>query len=217
MIRLFGIGSLLCAFVYLVPIGLGLGVAAWTMGRRDLKKMREGEMDRSGRSATHNGWVCGIAGTILNAIMTFGAVMILALVIHDTNRTRTPVKPAFAPGKVVAPAPPLQPWVDPADFTLEVPDGVSVEPGRTVNDEVSVIRGFKFNGGTVKLQVNRLPRGLRVIPHRDEVEPNNPDDVVLTVTAAKDTQPGTYLIEITATPDRGLPKTRTFRITVERP
>jgi hypothetical protein len=217
MIRLLGIGSLICAFVYLVPIGLGLGVAAWTMGRRDLKKMREGEMDRSGRSATHNGWVCGIAGTILNAIMTLGAVLILALIIHDTNRTRTPLKPVFAPGGPVAPVQPIQPWNDPADFTLDVPDEISVSPGETVKEDIEVSRGPNFNGGVVRLQLGRVPQGLKVTLDRLAVGPRDADDVKVTVTASKNLLPGNYRIPITATPDQGQPKTRTIPITVEQP
>jgi hypothetical protein len=216
MIRLFGIGSLLCAFVYLVPIGLGLGVAAWTMGRRDLKKMREGEMDRAGRSATHNGWVCGIAGTILNAIMTLGAVLILALIIHDTNRTRTPMKPAFAP--VGVGGGPMQPLVEPDDFLLSVPkDGILLAPGETVKVEGEVTRGARFKGGTVRLTHTDLPQGLTLTFNRDVFTARDNDDLMLTITASKNCPPGNHWVLITATPDRGPPKAGTVRITVERP
>ena len=46
-----------------------MGVAAWIMGKRDLKEMNVGIMDPSGRSNTHAGKVCGIIATILLCIL----------------------------------------------------------------------------------------------------------------------------------------------------
>ena len=52
-----------------------LGIAAWVMGKRDLKEMDAGTMDPSGRGNTNAGRICGIIGTLLAA-----AVFLLALV-----------------------------------------------------------------------------------------------------------------------------------------
>jgi hypothetical protein len=216
MIRLLGIGSLICAFVYLIPIGLGLGIAAWTMGRRDLKKMREGEMDRSGRSATHNGWVCGIAGTILNAIMSLGAALILTLIIHDASRVRTPPKPAFAPA---APVAPVQPWNDPHDFKVEFPPGdVSVTPGGEGTLKLRVIRGADFGNQVMRFRLKeRPPRGLTVSLDPSSVEQWHNGDVTVTVKATKDTQPGHYRIQYDELVGRDEVGTVSILVTVKQP
>jgi hypothetical protein len=59
-IMVLGILSLFVANIILGPI-------AWIMGNNDLKKMRAGQMDRSGESNTNTGRICGIVGTILGA------------------------------------------------------------------------------------------------------------------------------------------------------
>jgi hypothetical protein len=48
--------------------GLGTGISAWVMGRKDLARMREYIMDPAGRPLTLAGTVCGIIGTILCGI-----------------------------------------------------------------------------------------------------------------------------------------------------
>ncbi len=45
-----------------------LGVAAWMMGRKDLKLMAAGEMDPSGKDLTNIGRILGIIGTVLLVI-----------------------------------------------------------------------------------------------------------------------------------------------------
>ena len=42
-----------------------LGLAAWLMGRKDLKEMDAGTMDPSGRGNTNAGRICGMIGTLL--------------------------------------------------------------------------------------------------------------------------------------------------------
>lgn len=51
-------------------LGLGLGAAAWTLGNGDLARMDAREMDPAGRSNTHAGKVCGVAGVILGIAYT---------------------------------------------------------------------------------------------------------------------------------------------------
>lgn len=57
----------LCAF-----IGVPLGIAAWIMGHRDLRKMADNVMDPYGKGTTQAGWICGIIGTILCFLCSLG-------------------------------------------------------------------------------------------------------------------------------------------------
>jgi hypothetical protein len=41
-----------------------LGPFAWAMGRADLEKMRQGQMDKSGWGVTQAGYILGIVGTV---------------------------------------------------------------------------------------------------------------------------------------------------------
>jgi hypothetical protein len=54
----------MCGFLWTLPMGIG----AWVLGRNDLQRMRESQMDPSGEAATQAGMVCGIIGTILAVI-----------------------------------------------------------------------------------------------------------------------------------------------------
>ena len=51
-----------------------LGPFAWAMGSADLKKMRAGQMDPTGKGETQAGYICGIVGTVL---MGVGLVLIV--------------------------------------------------------------------------------------------------------------------------------------------
>jgi hypothetical protein len=90
-----GISSLVCGFVSLFGFcctfflalnlaGLPLGVTAWVMGQADLKKMHAQHMDAQGMSATKGGWLCGIAGTVLNslALLCVTGAMLFGLAYH---------------------------------------------------------------------------------------------------------------------------------------
>jgi len=61
-ILFFGILSIILA-------GLILGIPAWIMARRDLKKMRAGTMSMDERRATLTGMVFGIIGILLNPVL----------------------------------------------------------------------------------------------------------------------------------------------------
>jgi len=58
------------SLVFMGCIGLPLGIAAWVMGHRDLKKIAANMMDPQGKGTTQAGWVCGIIGTILSSLIT---------------------------------------------------------------------------------------------------------------------------------------------------
>src|SRR5262249_11077675 len=68
------------AIIAILP-GVGLGIPAWVMGGRDLKKIDARLMDAEGRGMTMAGWVCGIVGTILNSISLFCCVLSIVLVL----------------------------------------------------------------------------------------------------------------------------------------
>jgi hypothetical protein len=68
-----GIVSLAIIMVWCAsPLGVILGLAAWIMGRTDLRKMKSGQMDDTGRGTTQAGWICGMLGTLLNGLITLG-------------------------------------------------------------------------------------------------------------------------------------------------
>ena len=57
MVLVFGILSL----VVCAPFG----IAAWTMGGRDLAAIRSGRMDPAGKDMTQIGYILGIVGTVI--------------------------------------------------------------------------------------------------------------------------------------------------------
>jgi len=77
-----GILTLCCIVFAVFPLlGLGLGIPAWVMGRRDLSRMAHGEMDDSGRGMTQTGSVLGIIGTILSILMLVGWVVLMFVAV----------------------------------------------------------------------------------------------------------------------------------------
>lgn len=68
------------ALILFIP-GVGLGIPAWAMGGKDVRRIDTGHMDPEGRGSTMAGYVMGIVGTILNGLSTFCCVLgfILAL------------------------------------------------------------------------------------------------------------------------------------------
>jgi hypothetical protein len=49
-------------------IGIPLGVAAWIMGRNDIRQMSQGMMDADGRGLTQGGHICGIIGVVFGIL-----------------------------------------------------------------------------------------------------------------------------------------------------
>jgi predicted Zn finger-like uncharacterized protein len=106
-----GILSLASMMISCVPVGVILGLIAWTMGQTDLRKMKRGQMDDYGRSMTQAGWICGIVGTIVNSLAILGCMTLLGIGFFDsmnrpplTTRITRPAQP-----KVPQPMPPVPP------------------------------------------------------------------------------------------------------------
>jgi DNA-directed RNA polymerase subunit RPC12/RpoP len=72
--------SLCCSVFGLISelVGMGLGIGAWVMGRRDLKKMEARLMDPSGQGTTQAGYICGIVGTIMSGLFIIGFLLLIA-------------------------------------------------------------------------------------------------------------------------------------------
>jgi hypothetical protein len=51
------------------------GIAAWVMGRGDLRQMDVGQMDPEGRSLTQAGKIVGIIATVLALLSVIAAVV----------------------------------------------------------------------------------------------------------------------------------------------
>jgi hypothetical protein len=68
LILVFGILGLVSCFP--------LGIAAWIMGKRDLKEMDAGTMDPGGRGHTSAGRICGMIGTLLAGIILIALVIV---------------------------------------------------------------------------------------------------------------------------------------------
>ncbi len=110
LILTLGIVSIVTAWT-LGPVGLIIGIFAWVMGQRDLKKMRANVMDPQGMGSTQAGWICGIIGTAFGGITSLCCIAWIGMqVAMFSAMARTPMPsppPRTAP--VVRPAPPPAP------------------------------------------------------------------------------------------------------------
>ena len=81
-----------------------VGVAAWIMGRGDLRKIDAGEMDREGRQLTQVGMILGIVATILLALQ-FVLLVIYAVVfgLVIANAPQPKAMPVNNPPPMVKP------------------------------------------------------------------------------------------------------------------
>jgi len=81
------------------PIGLVLGIIAWVMGQRDLRKIAAHTLDPEGQGLTQAGWICGIIGTILNGLMSLlmVAYIVVAVAFISNSATRTAPRPTPVP------------------------------------------------------------------------------------------------------------------------
>jgi predicted RNA-binding Zn-ribbon protein involved in translation (DUF1610 family) len=93
---------------FVIPLaGLGFGIAAWVMGRRDLARMDRREMDPGGRGTTQAGFICGIIASVLQGLLLLGCVgyiVLIILVMSIFMRSMPPRAPMPVP-----PAPPPPP------------------------------------------------------------------------------------------------------------
>lgn len=100
------LGILSLVGLCLSPIGLTLGLIAWVMGQKDLRKMRRGDMDPRGEGTTQAGWICGIIGTVLNTLAVLFCSGYIALVAFAVNSIPPPTPPPGRP--VIMPPPPAK-------------------------------------------------------------------------------------------------------------
>jgi hypothetical protein len=105
-VLLLGIGSLVVPFLCfgLAIFGLPLGIVAWVMGQRDLRRMDAGEVDNQGRGSTQAGMVCGIIGTVLSGIACMVLVGLVSLFVLAAQASKS--APAPAPARPFPVAPP---------------------------------------------------------------------------------------------------------------
>jgi predicted Zn finger-like uncharacterized protein len=89
--------SLLLFCGLLSPI---FGLIAWICGRADLRKMQQGAMDPEGEDSTQAGWICGIIGTCLGAVIWLGCGSIIGVTWYQEiensrrmNQQRMPPPP----------------------------------------------------------------------------------------------------------------------------
>ena len=85
-----------------------LGLAAWIMGAKDLKKMRKGQMDPQGQGTTQAGLICGIVGMVLNVLLTLSCALPMAFgILAGMSAVRMPPPPARTMRIVPAPVAPV--------------------------------------------------------------------------------------------------------------
>jgi len=80
-------GAVILAFGILGLVVCQLfGVAAWVMGDNDLKEMRRGYMDPSGRDLTQTGRILGMVSTALLAMSLLIVILFVGLGIFSHHR-----------------------------------------------------------------------------------------------------------------------------------
>lgn len=103
-----------CPYVPVDLIGVGVGVVAWIMGRRDLKAMDRGAMDPAGREKTRLGFalgICAAAFGLFLVLLRFAIFGIIFLMIFLGPRFKPP-----PPGGIASPPPPTAvPTTSPAE------------------------------------------------------------------------------------------------------
>jgi hypothetical protein len=112
LILTLGIVSIVTSVTWFLGfIGLILGLCAWVMGQRDLRKMRANVMDPQGLGTTQAGWICGIIGTAFGGLMSLCCLAYVGWIVFmmtSMSRMATPPPPpTVRPAGPVA-APPAQ-------------------------------------------------------------------------------------------------------------
>jgi len=72
-----GVLVLVLGILSIVICGI-LGPVAWIMGKGDIRKIDQGQMDPTGRGLTMGGMICGIIGTIL---LSLGILYVIVVVV----------------------------------------------------------------------------------------------------------------------------------------
>ena len=126
----FGVGlcSCCCVFVGMIGLpvaclfmvgGLSCGIPAIVMGQRDLRRMREGELNPSGRGKTLGGLICGIVGVALAAISAVVTIIMVAIYgMAFFAASTAPPSPSGAPGPFTPNPPPRKFSVEPRERLL---------------------------------------------------------------------------------------------------
>ncbi len=71
---------LILGVLSLVTFGPILGIPAWVMGKKDLKKIEAGMIPMSERSSTKAGMILGIIGTFLIGVAVFCGVAVAVFI-----------------------------------------------------------------------------------------------------------------------------------------
>jgi hypothetical protein len=116
LVLVLGILSLVCGAMfmcYALPwiAGLPMGIIAWVMGKRDLRKMRANLMDPAGQGTTQAGYICGLIGTILNSLMVLlclSGAAFFGFMMYQERKQRVRPFPAPPPQKFSGPELPLR-------------------------------------------------------------------------------------------------------------
>jgi predicted Zn finger-like uncharacterized protein len=100
LILTLGVLALVCTVLVLICIGpvvgIPLGITAWVMGHRDLRRIKNREMDEDGLSGTQAGWICGIIATVLNTLVLFTCLGLMMTGLFNLGYSSTaPVKTPF--------------------------------------------------------------------------------------------------------------------------
>jgi hypothetical protein len=72
----------------LLLLAIAFGLLAWRKGSKDLKGMKKGDVDPSGRSQTQVGWVFGIASSLACLFVT--GVGVLSIPGREFSQSKTP-------------------------------------------------------------------------------------------------------------------------------
>jgi hypothetical protein len=201
-----GILSLMGGVFYcLFPIGLPLGIVAWVMARRDLRKMDAGVMDPNGRKKTRDGRVCGIVGTVLNSGCALLALVVIFAIALAESHSTPPIKPNppawqnNPPGWQNA-----QPVPQVNNFTLRVLQPVvTLKRGEVavINITIDRVAGWGGEVSVAPVEPGDL-KGLNVAP--DEVKvPRRQQQATFRITAKKNANLGEQVIEFSATTEAG--------------
>jgi len=203
-----GVASLVVTVLwFLFPIGIPLGIVAWVMGHRDLRKMEEGVMDPAGRKKTRDGRTCGIIGACINGLFGLGGVLVVVLMLVINEAAPAPVKRPIPPMPAAKP-PPWKAAVPPAppprlnNFTLIGPaDAVVLERGvnRAITLTLERVGNFR---GDVTLIVDEKPKGIRVELAATVLRGFN-NTTLVTLVAADNALAGDGIVRIRATSNQG--------------
>ena len=86
----FGILSIALGMLICALLGIGLGIPAITMGRTDLRKIREGTMDADGAGQTQVGFILGWVGLGLGILqlLACGAYFLFIAVMMGSGKMK---------------------------------------------------------------------------------------------------------------------------------